>query len=75
MTVDIERLNARYNALRSERSPYDAAWRDLADHFLPTRFRLDSDTSTAKPEILNASVVDSTGIIDMGVVPAGTGKW
>ena len=71
MTVDIERLNARYNALRSERSPYDAAWRDLADHFLPTRFRLDSDTSTAKPEILNASVVDSTGIIDMGVLSAG----
>jgi len=71
MAVDIERLNVRYEALRSERSAYDAAWRDLAEHFLPTRFKVDTDTSAPKPEILNRKVVDSTGIIDMGTLAAG----
>ncbi|MBE6441853.1 MAG: hypothetical protein E7022_05905 [Desulfovibrio desulfuricans] len=71
MAVDIERLNVRYESLRNERAAYDAAWRDLAEHFLPTRFKVDSDTSAPKPEILNRKVVDSTGIIDMGTLAAG----
>ena len=71
MAVDIERLNVRYESLRNERAAYDVAWRDLAAHFLPTRFKVDSDTSQPKPEILNRHVVDSTGIIDMGTLAAG----
>ncbi|MCR5564006.1 MAG: head-tail connector protein [Desulfovibrio sp.] len=71
MAVDIERLNVRYESLRNERAAYDTAWRDLAEHFLPTRFKVDTDTSTPKPEILNRKVVDTTGIIDMGTLAAG----
>ena len=71
MAVDIERLNVRYESLRNERRAYDTAWADLAEHFLPTRFKPDSDTSEPKPEILNRKVVDSTGIIDMGTLSAG----
>lgn len=71
MAVDINKLNQRYQALRNERSPWESAWRDLAEHFLPTRFRADSDTSTRKPEVLNKKLVDSTGIQDMRTLAAG----
>lgn len=71
MAVDINKLNQRYQALRNERSPWDAAWRDLAEHFLPTKFRADSDSSTRKPEVLNKEIVDTTGILDMRTLAAG----
>lgn len=71
MAVDINKLNQRYQALRNERSPWDAAWRDLAEHFLPTKFRADSDSSTRKPEVLNKKIVDTTGILDMRTLAAG----
>lgn len=71
MAVDINMLNQRWQALRNARSPWDTAWRDLAEHFLPTKFRADSDTSSRKPEILNKKIVDATGILDMRVLAAG----
>lgn len=71
MAVNIDRLNRRYQALRSERSPWDAAWRELAEHFLPTKFRADSVCGTHKPEILNKKIVDTTGILDMRTLAAG----
>lgn len=71
MAVDIDRLNQRYQALRNERGPWDDAWRDLADHFRPTKFQVDSDTGDRKPEILNRNIVDTTGIQDMRVLAAG----
>lgn len=71
MSVDIDKLNQRYQALKNERSPWDAAWRDLADHFRPTKFRADNDTSDNKPQILNRNIVDTTGIQDMRVLAAG----
>lgn len=71
MAVDINKLNQRYQALRNERSPWDVAWRDLAEHFLPTKFRADSDSSTRKPEVLNKKLVDTTGILDMRTLAAG----
>lgn len=69
--VDIEKVNQRYLALKNERSPWDTAWRDLADHFCPTRFRADSDSSDRKPEILNRNIVDTTGLQDMRTLAAG----
>ena len=71
MPVEIEKLNQRYQALRNERSPWDTAWRDLADHFCPTRFRADTDSSDRKPEILNRNIVDTTGLQDMRTLAAG----
>ncbi len=71
MPVEIEKLNQRYQALRNERSPWDTAWRDLADHFCPTRFRADTDSSDRKPEILNKNIVDTTGLQDMRTLAAG----
>ncbi len=71
MAVNIDRLNQRYQALRNERSPWDAAWRELAEHFLPTKFRADSACGGHKPEILNKRIVDTTGILDMRTLAAG----
>lgn len=71
MPVEIEKLNQRFQALRNERSPWDTAWRDLADHFCPTRFRADTDSSDRKPEILNRNIVDTTGLQDMRTLAAG----
>lgn len=71
MPVEIEKLNQRYQALRNERSPWDTAWHDLADHFCPTRFRADTDNSDSKPEILNRNIVDTTGLQDMRTLAAG----
>lgn len=71
MPVEIGKLNQRYQALRNERSPWDMAWRDLADHFCPTRFRSDSDSSNSKPEILNKNIVNTTGLQDMRTLAAG----
>ena len=71
MAVDINKLNQRYQALRTERSPWDTAWQSLADHFLPTKFRADTDSSERKPELLNKRLVDATGILDMRTLAAG----
>ena len=74
MAVDLNKLHQRYQALRAERAPWDTAWRDLAAHFLPTKFRPDSESGEdggRRPEILNRDIVDSTGIQDMRTLAAG----
>lgn len=71
MATDVLQLHRRYEALRTDRLPWDTAWRDLALHFSPTRFRADTDDQQRKPEILNSKIVDSTGILDMRTLAAG----
>lgn len=71
MATDVLQLHRRYEALRTDRLPWDTAWRDLALHFSPTRFRADTDDQQRRPEILNSKIVDSTGILDMRTLAAG----
>lgn len=71
MAVDVHALNRRYQALRTERSPWDSAYADLALHFMPTKFRSDAEQHQKKPEVLNSRIVDSTGILDMRTLAAG----
>lgn len=63
-------LDRRYEELRSNRSVWDSAYRDLATHFLPTRYRGASEQSDNAP-LLNKAPVDSTGILAMRTLAAG----
>lgn len=70
--MDLNRLNARWQALRSERSGWESAWRDLALHFLPMGWRYDRDSQAGKkPVILNNKLVNSVGVLDMRTLAAG----
>ena len=70
--ADLNRLNARWQALRNERSGWESAWRDLALHFLPMGWRHDRDSQAGKkPVILNNKLVNSVGVLDMRTLAAG----
>ena len=48
------------------------AWQSLADHFLPTRCRLNPQTdATEEGPMLNRGLVDATGILAMRTLAAG----
>ena len=72
MAEDLNRLNARWQALRNERAGWESAWRDLALHFLPMGWRHDRDSRAGKkPVILNNRLVNSVGVLDMRTLTAG----
>ncbi len=66
-------LNHRFSRLLEVRQSYEPAWRDLADHFLPTRYRDIGKNPDAwrKMPILNDKLVDSTGILAMRTLASG----
>ena len=68
--VDIIRAAARYKSLLAARMAWEPAWKDLAEHFLPLRWRSQSDTET-RPGRLNSRLMDSTGVLDMRTLAAG----
>ena len=47
-TADVPALARRYEALLQRRAPWDEAWQSLADHFLPTRCRLNPQTDATE---------------------------
>lgn len=71
MALDVNKLEARYQALRSERVGWDAAWADLAELFLPTRWRSDEDETAYKQPRLNCRLVNSVGVLAMRTLAAG----
>ena len=62
-------MSRRHAALLEQRQPWEGAWRDLAGHFLPTRYR--EGDERGKDKILNGTLVDSTGILAMRTLAAG----
>ena len=71
MAVDVNELARRYEALRTERSGWDAAWRSLAELFLPCRWRSDTDTTAHQSPKLNGRLVNSAGVLAMRTLAAG----
>ena len=71
MAADVKALHRLYQALKTERKPWDSAWRDLADHFLPTRWRSDEDTTSSRKPKLNSGLIDTTGVLDIRTMAAG----
>ncbi len=76
MSTDKEQyqwLSHRFSRLLEVRQSYEPAWRDLADHFLPMRFRDVSKNPDAwrKMPLLNNKLVDSTGILAMRTLASG----
>lgn len=71
MAVDVNKLAVRYQQLKSERSGWDAAYHQLAELFLPTRWRSDSDTSAHRDPKINSRLVNSTGVLAMRTLAAG----
>ncbi len=69
----IKYLVRRHAQLLDVRQPLDKAWRDLADHFLPTRYRnMDSGLESWRhTPMLNDKLVDATGILAMRTLAAG----
>ncbi len=69
MTLDARRARRRYEALKNERSGWDAAWSSLAELFLPCRWRAD-ETARDTPR-LNGRLVNSAGVLAMRALAAG----
>lgn len=70
--LDVQALSRRHEALLRRRAPWDAAWQSLADHFLPTRCRLNPQVDAAEEgPMLNRGLVDATGILAMRTLAAG----
>lgn len=71
MSLNVNKLDARYQSLRTERSGWDSAWADLAELFLPTRWRSDTDTTSHQQPVINGRLIDSTGVRAMRTLAAG----
>ena len=71
MPVDVGKLQRRYEELKTERSGWDAAWSSLAELFLPTRWRSDTDETDYKKPKLNSRLVNSVGVLAMRTLAAG----
>ncbi len=69
----LSRLQQRFAVMLEARQSYEAAWEDLADHFLPTRYRNvgKNPDSWRKMPMLNDKLVDATGILAMRTLAAG----
>ncbi len=72
-TEKIQHLQQRFSALLEARQSYEGAWEDLADHFLPTRYRNVGKNPDVwrKMPMLNDKLVDATGILAMRTLAAG----
>lgn len=71
MALDVNQLRNRYEQLRLERSGWDTAWESLAELFLPTRWRSDTDMSAHQSPHLNGRLVNSCGVLAMRTLAAG----
>lgn len=71
MPVDVGKLQRRYEELKTERSGWDTAWSSLAELFLPTRWRSDTDETDYKKPKLNGRLVNSAGVLAMRTLAAG----
>ncbi|WP_297048177.1 portal protein [uncultured Desulfovibrio sp.] len=74
LRAEVARLSRRHRELLRRRAPWEGAWRSLAEHFLPTRFRLEAargGEGDGQGPMLNSRLVDATGILAMRVLAAG----
>lgn len=74
LAAEVARLSRRHRELLRRRAPWEGAWRSVAEHFLPTRFRLAQDNGANGEErgpMLNSRLVDATGILALRVLAAG----
>ena len=72
--AEVARLSRRHRELLRRRAPWESAWQNVAEHFLPTRFRLEREQAQGGGErgpMLNNRLVDATGILAMRVLAAG----
>lgn len=66
----VNQLRKRLAALKSERSSFDAHWRDLADYILPRRARFYTSERN-KGTKRNEKIIDSTGTLAARTLSAG----
>ena len=66
-------VERRFSDLLNIRQSYDSVWKDLADHFLPTRYRNVGSSPDAwrTMPLLNDKLVDATGILAMRTLASG----
>jgi len=69
--MDVSKLDARYETLKSERTGWEPAWRDLAELFAPQRYRSDTDTDAHKKPEINGNLLDTVGVLGLRTLAAG----
>lgn len=71
MPLDVKALQRRYSMLKDDRTGWDKAWDELAELFLPCRYRQETDTASHRSPRLNGRLVNSTGVLAMRTLAAG----
>lgn len=61
----------RHKSLEQARKPWEAAWKGLSEHFLSIRYQDNPLEARRNPQLLNTSLMDSTGILAMRTMAAG----
>lgn len=69
--TDIDELRRRHDALKEERTSWEADWKKLAAHFLPRKCRLEGDTAQTNRGGLRGEKLDSTAFYAMRDLAAG----
>ena len=69
-TLDMARIQRRWQALKNGRSGWDTAWASLAELFLPGRWHADADDGAEGPK-LDSRLVNSAGVLAMRTLAAG----
>lgn len=70
MAADIKKLRARLAALKEERNPFEAVYRDLVDYILPTSGRFEA-TDRKDGENMYDCIYDATATDAVGILAAG----
>lgn len=76
MAADIKELRARLRALKEERNPFEAVYKDLVDYILPTAGRFEAtdrkDGENMYDLIYDATATDAVGILAAGMLSGMT---
>lgn len=70
MAEDIKRLRARFEALKTERNPYEVVYKNLVDYILPTAGRFEA-TYRKIDENMYDCIYDATATDAVGILAAG----
>lgn len=76
MAADIKELRARLRALKEERNPFEAVYKDLVDYILPSAGRFEAtdrkDGENMYDLIYDATATDAVGILAAGMLSGMT---
>ena len=66
-----KRVRSRWSSMTSDRSTWDAHWRDIGDYFLPRAYRFNSQKKRRQGTRRNTKIINSTGTVALRVLASG----